>query len=174
MEHFTKEILALFVKSTKTLTSSSEFFTNTVKKMNINKEKRAQDEDQDEDISKDIILPQIIITSRGVSFKRSSKEVEHVVRICHTSPPKGEREDYQRLPLVSEQTKQSLRRGSFSSECIRSISAETRQNMCFNVHWEKKIGLEISKDQFQLVDLNENDTRLVNGLRTTTLCSTEL
>lgn len=141
--------------------------------MNINKEQRAQDDDKDEDIRKNIILSQFINTSKSVSLQTSSKEVGHE-KISNTSPHKGERKEYQRLPLVSEQKEQSLIRGSFSNEYYHSISPENRLNMYFDVHRAKKTDQEINKDQFQLIDLNENDTQLVNGLRTTTLCSTEL
>lgn len=74
----------------------------------------------------------------------------------------------------SEETEQGLfKAGIFCTRCVDN-SSESIEKTWFNVYQEELMKHKISCAQFKLIYLNNNGTRLVDGLLTTTLCSTEL
>lgn len=77
------------------------------------------------------------------------------------------------LNLSSEETEQSLLKGTFSTRCVVS-SSESIEETWFDIYQGKQMKQKMSGAQFKLFYFNNNDTRFVDGLLTTTLCSTEL
>jgi len=82
-------------------------------------------------------------------------------------PTPQERTDHERL---SRETKQRSFNETVFTQCTDG-SSESKLNSC--VCKEKQMQRKITNAQVKL-NLSDDETRLVNGLLTTTLCSTEL
>lgn len=125
-------------------------------------------------------MSQTIIMERKESSQTSVSGVAMVTErrphpsIHNPCLPFGERTDQQRLPLLlSEETERPLFNGMLSTQCEDSSSKSLGKTR-FDVHQQEQMLHKISSTDFKLVNLNSDDTRLVDGLLTTTLCSTEL
>lgn len=140
-------------------------------------EQNRQQVDKDEGISSSDC--QTTIPERKESFQ--TPQSGGVMNMGHRPPPSihnpcrplGERIGQQRLAIQSEaETEQGVFKGTFCTRCVSS--SESIEKTLFDVYREEKMKHRISCAQFKLVYLNNTDTRLVDGLLTTTLCSTEL
>lgn len=89
-----------------------------------------------------------------------------------TCLPFGGRIDQHRLSLLpSEKTEPDLFNETFCSQCVDN-SSKSQGKTRFDARRQEQ--MQICSTDFKLVNLNSGDTRLVDGLLTTTLCSTEL
>ncbi|KAJ7386364.1 hypothetical protein OS493_008486 [Desmophyllum pertusum] len=127
-------------------------------------------------IGKDDGIHSDIILTRDKSFQISKKcgaTLKPRRSIQHTCLHFGKRIDQHRLALISEETEQDLFRGT---QCIRGVDSSSESTLWVDIYHEKQMHhyKKIPVADFKLVNLNSDDTRLVNGLLTTTLCSTEL
>jgi len=84
-------------------------------------------------------------------------------------PTPQERTDHERL---SGETKQRSFNETVFTQCTDG-SSESELNSWYNVCKEKQMQHKITNAQVKL-NLSDDETRLINGLLTTTLCSTEL
>ena len=125
--------------------------------------------DKDQDISDNAVMLQTIISRSSKSIGTSqSKVLQNNQNSCLRLE---ERIVHRKLSLPSGKVEQEL----FYSRCVDVSSSETNLNL-FDLYQERHIQEKITFSQFELVyNLNDHsDTRLVDGLLTTTLCSTEL
>ena len=133
---------------------------------------------KDQGISDDIVMFQTII-----SRKLSTKSLETSICAQNEAPQNNsnsclhleERIVQRKISLPSGKVEEEV----FYTQCVdvRS-SSESRVKPCFEpLYLEEQIHRKITSSQFHLVynlDYGHSDTRLVDGLLTTTLCSTEL
>lgn len=75
--------------------------------------------------------------------------------------------------LLSEETEPALFNETFCSRCAK-IRSNTQGKTRSDAYRQEKMHHKICSTDLKHVNLNNNDTRVVNGLLTTTLCSTEL
>ena len=121
------------------------------------------------------------IVERKESFKTSMSDAVATVTkrrplpgIHSTCLPFGERTGQHGLSLLlSEETERGLFNETFCSRCVESRSKSTG-NKSLDAHRQELMQHKKSCTDYRLVDLNSDETRLVDGLLTTTLCSTEL
>ena len=167
MEMLTKEALVFFrpVKS-KFKSCCRPFMVNNDSMATKGAQNRQQD-DKDQGICSGLIISQVITVTRSASLQTASKtEGANSQNPC---PALRERTDHQRL---QEETKQHLFNEAVSTRCTGS-SSESKVNSWFDIYQGKQMQHKITNAQVKL-NLPNDDTRLVNGLLTTTLCSTEL
>ena len=120
------------------------------------------------------------IVERKESFKTSMSDAVATVTkrrplpgIHSTCLPFGERTGQHGLSLLlSEETERDLFNETFCSRCIESRSKSTG-NTSLDAHRQELMQHKKSCTEYRLV-VNSDETRLVDGLLTTTLCSTEL
>ena len=163
MEMLTKEASVFFrpVKS-KFKSCCRPFMVNNDSMSTKGAQNRQQD-DKDQGICSGLIISQVITVTRSASLQTASKtEGANSQNPC---PTLRERTDHQRL---QEETKQHLFNETVSTRCTGS-SSESNLNSWFDIYQEDKI----TNAQVKRLNLPNDDTRLVNGLLTTTLCSTE-
>lgn len=163
----TKEALTFIVAKKSTFKSFYKPFVKTKGKMATEEEKSGQQVDKDEGI----VVSQIIITTGTKSLQTVSEMGG--AKIPNPCLPLGERIEQNILTLLSEETEQDLFRGT---QCIRGVDSSSESTLWVDIYHEKQMHhyKKIPVADFKLVNLNSDDTRLVNGLLTTTLCSTEL
>ncbi|KAJ7386365.1 hypothetical protein OS493_008487 [Desmophyllum pertusum] len=159
-----KEALTFIVAKKSTFKSFYKPFVKSKGKMATEEEKSGQQVDKDEGI----VVSQIIITTGTKSLQTVSEMGG--AKIANPCLPLGERIEQNILSLLSEETEQDLFSGTF---CTRS---EATLKTWFDIYQEKQMHhyQKITVAEFKLVNDDNDDTRLVNGLLTTTLCSTEL
>lgn len=129
--------------------------------------KRDKKQESKDDIASDIIMAEVCATRTSRSLQTAS-EVGNVTDFQTSSLLLGERIDRQKL---SEETEQALFNKPFCPRWVDS-STESRLQTGFDIYHERKMQHKITTTA--QVNINSDDTRLVNGLLTTTLCSTEL
>ena len=145
-------------------------------------EKNAKQVDNDEgNNNNNFVISQTITAERNESFKTSMSGVaifterRPLPSIHNTCLPFGERIDQQTWSLLlSEETEPDLFNETFCSRCIDSSSKSQGKIRFCDSHRQERMQHKKSSTDFKLVNLNSDDTRLVDGLLTTTLCSTEL
>lgn len=108
----------------------------------------------------------------------STEQTPPLSNTSHVCPTLEERADQQSLSSPSEETsKDFYKNTSQSIRYEKPSSTESQLNWTwFDISESRQMkhSHTITTALNQLVELNKNDTRLVNGLLTTTLCSTEL
>lgn len=134
------------------------------KSMSTSAEQNRQQHDKDHS---GLITSQVIAVRRSASLQTASKTED--ANRQNPGPTLGERIDHQRLP---EETKQRLFNETVCPRWTDS-SSDSKQNSWLDCYQEKQIQHKITNAQVEL-NLSDDETRLVNGLLTTTLCSTEL
>lgn len=162
----TKEALDFFVHKKSKFKSCCKNLTKGNDNMASKLEQNKQQDHKDKGITSDI-MSQVIITATSKSQKslQTASQVDDATDF--QTPPSlllGERIEQQGL---SEETEQNLFNGTFCTRCVDN-SSESR----FDIYQERNMH-KITDAQVNL-NMNDDDTRLVNGLLTTTLCSTEL
>lgn len=163
MELLTKEALVFFRPVKSKFKSYCKAFMVNKDSMSTNIEENSEQDDQG--TCTGLIISQVTTVTRSASLQTASKtEVANSQNPC---PTLGDRTDLQRLP---ERTKQGLFK---ESVCTRCSSSESELNSWFDIYQEKQMQHKITNAQVEL-NLPNDDTSLVNGLLTTTLCSTEL
>ena len=159
----TKEALAFFrpVKS-KLKSCCRPFMVNNDNMASVEQNRQQDDKDHSTQI-----ISQVIALTRSASLQTTSKtEGANSQNPC---PILQERTDHRRLP---EETKQRLFNEICFTQC-KDSSSESKPNLCLNIYREKQMQHKITNAQVKL-NLSDHETRLVNELLTTTLCSTEL
>lgn len=127
------------------------------------------------------VVPENIIAERKECFKTSMSGVailtnrRHLHSIRSTCLPFGEKSDKHRWSLsLSEETERDLLNETpVCSRCVESRS-KSPGNTRLDGHQQNLMQHKKSCTDFRPVNLNSEDTRLVDGLLTTTFCSTEL
>jgi len=105
----------------------------------------------------------------GVAIVTERKPFQSIHSMCL---PFGGRIDQHRLSLLpSEKTEPDLFNETCCSQCGDN-SSKSQGKTRFDARRQEQ--MQICSTDFKLVNLNSGDTRLVDGLLTTTLCSTEL
>jgi len=138
--------------------------------------------DKDEGKNNNKVKCQTIIAERKERFETSMSGVA-IVTDCKQFPiihdhsrwlPFAERSDQPTLPLsLSEETEPALFNETFCSRCAEGRS-KTQGKTRSESNRQEEMHHKICSTDFKQVNLNIDDTRMVNGLLTTTLCSTEL
>lgn len=139
------------------------------------------DKDEGSNNNNNFVMPQTIITERKEGFKTSMSGVAIVTKrrqlpSSHSSTclPVGERTDQNRLSLLlSEESEPDLFNKTFCSRCDEGRS-KSQGYTRFDAYRQGQMHHKIYSTDFKHVNFNSDDTRLVDGLLTTTLCSTEL
>lgn len=168
MELLTKEALVFFRPVKSLFKSYCRAFMINKDSMSTKVEQNSELDDENQGTCTDLIISSRVTTvTRSASLHTASKsEVANSQNPC---PTLGDRTDLQRLP---EQTKQGLFNESVCTRCTGS-SSESELNSWFDIYEEKQMQHKITNAQVEL-NLPNDDTSLVDGLLTTTLCSTEL
>ena len=140
------------------------------------------DNDEGNNNNKNFVAPQTIIAERKEGFKTSLSGVAIVTYRTplpsnrNTCPPFGERTDPHRLSLSLSDLEETER--DFFNETICSQCVESRAKSPGNTRHTRRQELMQHKrscsTDLRPINLKSDDTRLVDGLLTTTLCSTEL
>ena len=128
---------------------------------------------KDQGISDGVVMFQTIV-SRSLSTKS--------LETSQSEAPQDNPNSCLRLEERIVQRKFSLPSGKveeelFYTRCVDVSSSDSRLKTCFEpLYLEEQIHRKITSSQFHLIyNLDDHsDTRLVDGLLTTTLCSTEL
>lgn len=121
--------------------------------------------DKDQRTSSDPIMFQTII-SRSRLETSQSKTPQNNLNTCLRVE---ERIVQRKLSLPCGKVKEEM----FYSRCVDVRSSESRHKTLFDLYEEKHTHERITTSQFHALE-DHSDTRLVDGLLTTTLCSTEL
>lgn len=167
MELLTKEALVFFRPVKSKFKSYCRAFMVNKDNMSTKVEQNSDQDHKNQGTCTGLIISQVMTVTRSASLQTASKtEVANSQNPC---PTLGDRTDLQRLP---EQTKQGLFNESVCTRCTSS-SSESELNSWFDIYQEKQMKHKITNAQVEL-NLPNDDTSLVNGLLTTTLCSTEL
>lgn len=162
----TKEAVAFFRPVKSKLKSCCRPFMVNNDNMATSVEQNRQQDDKDHSVQ---IISQVIAVTRRASLQTASKILTEGTDSQNPCPTLQERTDHQRLP---EETKQRLFNETVFTQCTDSRS-ESKPNSWFNIYQEKQMQHKITNAQVEF-KLSDDETRLVNGLLTTTLCSTEL
>ena len=139
------------------------------------------DNDEGNNNNDSFVVPETIIVERKEGFKPSMSDAVATVTkrrplpgIHSTCLPFGERTGQHGLSLLlTKETERDLFNETFCSRCVESRSKSTG-NTSLDAHRQELMQHKKSCTDFRLVDLNSDVTRLVDGLLTTTFCSTEL
>ena len=126
-----------------------------------------QDRQQDDKDHSGQTISQAIGVRSSTSLQTASQREGAIIQ--NPSPALGERLDHQRL---SEETKQRLFNETVCTRW-RDSSSDSKQNLWLDLYQEKQMQQKVTHAHVEL-KLSNDETRLVNGLLTTTLCSTEL
>ena len=126
-----------------------------------------QDRQQDDKDHNGLMTSQVIVVRSSASLQTALKT--EGAKSQNLGLTLGERIDHQRLP---EETKQRLFNETLRTRWTDS-SSDSKQNSWLDLYQEKQMQQKVTNAQVEL-NLSDDDTRLVNGLLTTTLCSTEL
>ena len=132
--------------------------------MSTSLEKNRQQDDKDHN---DLIISQVIAERSPASLQTASKA--EGASSQNTGPTLGERIDHQRLP---EETKQRFLNETVCTRWTDS-SSDSKQYPWLDLYQVNQMQHKLTNAQVEL-NLSGDETRLVNGLLTTTLCSTEL
>ena len=163
----TKQALDFFVHKKSKCRSCCMNFMKRNGYLAAKQERGKQQDRKHQSISTDIIMGQVSIKTTSKNL-RMSPEVGGANDIQTPSLPFEDQINQRRF---SEETQQDLIYRTF---CTRIDSgSEVRLQTWFDIHQERKMPHMITASQVNL-HMNNDDTRLVNGLLTTTLCSTEL
>ena len=125
-----------------------------------------QDRQQDDKDHSGQTISQVIGVRNSASLQTASQR--EGANSQNPSPTLGERIDHQRLP----ETKKPLFNETVCTWWTDS-SCDSKQNSWLDLYQEKQMQQKVTNAQVD-VNLSNDETRLVNGLLTTTLCSTEL
>ena len=130
--------------------------------------KGEQNRQQDDKDHSRLIISQVIAVRGPANLQITASETEGA-NSQNPGPAFGERIDHQRLLEETE------RRFFNETVCTRwkDSSSDLKQNSWLDLYQEKQMHHKITNAQDEL-SLPDDETRLVNGLLTTTLCSTEL
>ena len=140
------------------------------------------DNDEGNNNNNSFVVPGIIIAGRKEGFKTSMSDAMATVTkrrplpgIHSTCLPFGERTGHHGLSLLlSEEAERDSFNETLGSQCLESRS-KSPGNTSIDAHRQELMPAhKKSYTEFRLVDLNSDETRPVDGLLTTTLCSTEL
>ncbi|XP_078353276.1 uncharacterized protein LOC144638042 [Oculina patagonica] len=166
----TKEALDFFAHKRITLKNCCKNFMKSNDKMATKLEQDKQQVHKDKVITSDIVSQvKITATSKSQKCLQTTSQVGNASLLLPPSLLLGERIEQQGL---SQETEQNLFNETFCTLCVDN-SSESRT--WFDIYQERNMQLhhKITAAQFNL-NMSSDDTRLVNGLLTTTLCSTEL
>ena len=138
---------------------------------NVNNDSMAtnveQDRQQDDKDHRGQTISQVIGVRSSASLQTASQREGAISQ--NPSPTLGEKLDHQRLP---EETKQRLFNETVCTRW-RDSSSDSKQNSWLDLYQQKQMQQKVTHAHVEL-NLSNDETRLVNGLLTTTLCSTEL
>lgn len=163
----TEEALVFFQPVKSKLKSYCRPFMTNNDSMATKVQQNRQQDDKDEGICTGLMISQVITVTRSESRQTALKmEGANIQNPC---PTLGERTDQQTSP---EETKQGLFTGTVCTRCTDG-SSESKLNSWLDIYQQKQMQHKITNAPVKL-NLPNDDTRLVNGLLTTTLCSTEL
>ena len=171
-----------FINVEETFGSATPFKTmfKTLKLLVKNKDRIAAREkkngrqnviDKDQRSNSDIFMYHTII-SRTASSSLETSHKKKSQNNSNTCLRVEERIVQRKLSLPCGKVEQEL----FYSRCVDVSSSECRHKTLFDLYEEKHTQEKITTSQFQLFEAlkDHSDTRLEDGLLTTTLCSTEL
>ena len=163
MRLLTKEAVVFFRPVKRKLKSCCRPLMVNNDNMAASVEQNRQEDDKDHQL-----IPQVIAVTSSASLQTASK-TEGANR-QNPRPTLGERTDHhERLP---GETNQHLFNETLCTRWTYS-SSESKRNTSFDIYQAKQMQHKITNAQVK-VNLSDDETRLVNGLLTTTLCSTEL